>query len=219
MVGLTRVQKRFMVTIPPALRDTLSMREGQMVIARVQQGRMVWDLIPDGHTFLATWQSRLQLPPAPADRLPMRRWFTVAGLLDAHRYPENANAQLLQECSLGRATLDADPTVLPDLVTAVSQWMAAHTAPDRTNVAQYLQTLLAWPGLHWAERDLWMQVLDHWARSEDTWSDVTVSLREHQGVPGSGEEPGTIFDSAITATVSDTAGTDQTSRDGSGEDQ
>lgn len=172
-----------MVTVPPQMREVLHITEGQTLLCRVHDGRMVWDLIPDGRTFLTAWHARLTLPSAPAERTPMRRWLTVAGLLDAHRYPEGANAHLLQDCSRGLATLEADPTLLPDLVAAISQGTTSDAHADRSEIAQYLQTLLAWPGLHWAERDLWLQVLDYWTQTDETWSDATMTIREQLASP------------------------------------
>lgn len=179
MTSLTRLQSRGMITIPQDLRNKLQLEDGQVIVLTEQShGQWLCQAIWPAFRFFALFDAEASHIPAPGPFLASPRWLAVTTIAQAQQDPQSAARAWCEPLSRGLTSIQADPVLLPDLLSAVGQWFPEW---PREGLAFYVQTLLAWPGIMWPDRPRYLTALALWARDHTcTWSQAVMSSHQEE---------------------------------------
>ncbi len=180
MVTTTRIQKRGLLTVPHHLRTIQDWSDGVPVLCSAGgPDILLIRRVPDAQRFFAHYDAEVVKPDhLPSHEMPPR-WLDRITIETAQMVPESAERVWLTQCSQGQTQTAVDPVILPEVLSAVEQWLPMR---KRQEHAAYVQILVAWPGLQWPNRDDLLTALEYWGTtSEATWSDSWLTVRTHPG--------------------------------------
>ena len=180
-MALTTLQKRGALTVPQADRATLAWEEGQLLLSTVEPpDTLRLRAIPDSETLFTRYADAERVSPGEAVPATVGAWIPAPALWHAQHDVASPWRPIWQALSRGMQTRRCDPTI-------VGAWadQMARVFPDRsrTDQADYLQAVCAWPGVELPDRTFWLTVCTVWGQSDQAWSDVVWQVRNAETTP------------------------------------
>lgn len=177
-VALVVIQRRGVINLPVALRETFRWSEGQRALVTAKDGETITltaALGPDA--LFARHDGRVTVPDSlkPSEALP-RRWLDPETVLRAQAWPDSPQRDWFIRCDGGFVSARLDPSLLPDALAGLGQLLPDL---DRATLALYMQTILTWTGITLADRAFYFVALLMWGADDTiTWSEAVQRGRD-----------------------------------------
>ena len=186
-MALTTLQKRGALTVPQTDRTALGWHDGQLLLSTVEPpDTLCLRAIPDAETLFALYADAHRAVVTDTAPSTTGAWIPAPALWQAQADAASPWRPVWQALSHGMHTRRCDPTILAAWADQIAQVFPEHSRSDQ---ADYLQAVCAWPGVELPARTFWLTVCTVWGQSDQAWSEVVWQVRNAEPAAPVRESP------------------------------